>query len=131
MPWKNETTGGFTRAKASWLPVDPRHRPLAADVQDALNGSTLAIARKLIAIRRASPALSGGSFRVVEAKGGQLLFEREGGGERLLCVFNVTTEAVTRAVDGAAPSVVWASDAVLSGKQLMMEPFGAAILKLS
>src|SRR5690606_3712587 len=130
-PWKNETAGGFTRAKTPWLPVDPRHRPLAADVQGAQNGSTLSTSRKLIAIRKASPALTEGSFRVVEAREGQLVFEREGDGERLLCVFNVTPRAVTRTIGHDVASVTWASDAVLTGKQLVMEPFGSAILKLS
>ncbi len=131
MPWKNETAGGFTRAKTPWLPVDPRHRPLAADVQDKLEQSTLATARKLIALRRASPALSAGSFRVLEAKDGQFVFERGATGQRLLCVFNTTPHAVQRNIDPGLPSVVWASDAMLSGKKLAMEPFGSAILKLS
>ena len=100
-------------------------------MQGAQNGSTLSTSRKLIAIRRASAALKEGSFRVVEAREGQLVFERKGDGERLLCVFNVTPRAVTRAIGHDAASVTWASDAVLTGKQLVMEPFGSAILKLS
>jgi glycosidase len=61
---------------------------------------------------------------------GVLVFARGGPTEALLCVFNFTALPVTREIDGI-PSVLWASDAVLAGGSLMMEPFGSAILKLS
>lgn len=131
MPWKNETNAGFTKAKEPWLPVDPRHRPLAAEVQDKLEQSTLHTARTLIALRHASQALSGGSFKVIDTTGKHFAFERQSDSERVLCIFNFTAEPMTREIEQGVPSVLWASDAVLSGGKLMMEPFGSAILKLS
>jgi alpha-glucosidase len=131
MPWKNVVNAGFTRAKEPWLPVDPRHKPLGAEMQDALDESTLGETRALIALRRAQPALSRGSFRVLEAKDGQFSFERTAGVERLWCTFNFTGQPQTRAVPSGLPTVLWASDAVLAGARLNMAPFGSAILKLS
>ena len=131
MPWKNETNAGFTRAKEPWLPVDPRHRPLAAEVQDKLEQATLHTARKLIALRKASPALMTGAFKVIDATGEHFVFERAAGDERVLCIFNFTAQPAARAMGQGIPTILWANDAVLSGGKLMMEPFGSAILKLS
>jgi alpha-glucosidase len=130
MPWKGEEKAGFTRAAEPWLPIDPRHRILAAETQDGLAASTLHTTRKLIALRQGSAALREGAFRVTEAADGQLTFEREAGAERIVCTFNFTGKPATRSFTGLAPNVVWSADAVLVGKQLVMEPFGSAILKL-
>jgi alpha-glucosidase len=130
IPWKNAISGGFTRAKDAWLPVDPRHRPLAVETQDGLEQSTLITARKLIALRRNSLALTRGGFRVLEAGNGQLAFERQDGAERVLCAFNLSAKPASRKI-GGLPAVLWTADAALTGSQLVMEPFGAAILKLS
>ncbi len=46
----------------------------------------------------------------------------------MLCVFNLTSAAVTRPCGLA--KVAWAADAVLASGKLHMEPFGSAILKL-
>jgi alpha-glucosidase len=130
MPWKDEKGAGFTKAKEPWLPVDARHRPLAVETQDKLEQSTLHTARKLVALRQESTALKSGSFRVLDTEGEQLVFERRSAGERVLCIFNFTSQPFSRDVDVGIPSVLWASDAVLSAGQLVMEPFGSAILRL-
>jgi alpha-glucosidase len=130
MPWKNAINGGFTRAKEPWLPVEVRHRPLAAETQDGLEQSMLVTARKLIALRRSSQALMRGGFNVVSATGSLLAFERQFENERLLCLFNMSGQPANRKVEGA-PNVLWSSDAALAGGQVVMEPFGSAILKLA
>ncbi|HEX5008618.1 MAG TPA: alpha-glucosidase [Hyphomonadaceae bacterium] len=130
-PWKEEANGGFTRAKEPWLPVDNRQRALAAGKQEALTESTLHTARKLIALRRAQPALARGAFKVLEAKDGQLSFERTAGAERIWCTFNFTNRQQTRAIPPGLPQVLWSAETVHNGGKLVMEPYGAAILKLS
>jgi alpha-glucosidase len=130
MPWRDAPTAGFTKAKTPWLPVDPRHRPLAADVQDPIKGSTLGVTRTLIATRKASAALTRGSFRVLEAADGQLVFERVEGEERVWCAFNLTDQPRERTAPGDKPTVLWTWDAALAGSKLAMEPFSAAIVRV-
>jgi alpha-glucosidase len=129
MPWKDETLAGFTRAKEPWLPVDARQRVLAAEKQEKLAESALHTTRRLIALRKASAALSAGSFRVVEAANGHLVFERERAGERVQCVFNFTAGESTRSYV-AKPGLIWAEDAVLAGSTLMLPPYSAAWLTI-
>jgi alpha-glucosidase len=90
MPWtKGSAHAGFSPVEP-WLPVDPRHHGLAVDVQLADPSSTLAFARRMIALRKAQPALRTGTMRFLDAPPEVLAFEREESGQRLLCVFNLS-----------------------------------------
>jgi alpha-glucosidase len=60
----------------------------------------LNVTRRLVARRKAHPALTRGDMRLVDGAAGLLCFERALGGERLLCVFNLGE----RAVDWTAPA---------------------------
>jgi alpha-glucosidase len=50
--------------------------------------SFLELTKKLVAVRRASPALRTGSYGSMEAKGDVLVFERHAGDDRSLVVLN-------------------------------------------
>ncbi|MDP1546336.1 MAG: DUF3459 domain-containing protein, partial [Anaerolineales bacterium] len=89
MPWERHThEAGFTAA-TPWLPIPDYHRERAVDVQQADGNSVLAHARAVVALRKAHPALKRGSIRFLDAGEPVLAFEREGEGEKLLCVFNL------------------------------------------
>jgi alpha-glucosidase len=130
MPWKDEIMAGFTKGKDAWLPVDARQRVLAVEKQEKLAESMLHTTRALVALRKGSAALSRGGFRVIEAQGSLLVFEREAEGERVRCAFNFGTGDVTLDV-GGKPDVLWAHEAVASGNKLVMPGYSAAWLKLA
>ncbi|MFS2111524.1 alpha-amylase family glycosyl hydrolase [Sphingomonas sp. Sphisp140] len=89
MPWEADAPQlGFTSGKP-WLPVGPNHARLAIDAQNADAGSLLAWTRQVLALRNGSPALRTGDIAFLDTPGGLLAFEREGEGERLLCLFNL------------------------------------------
>jgi len=94
MPWTaDDRFAGFSTVEP-WLPVDPRHRVLAVEAQERDPKSTLHLARRLIALRRDHPALRVGAMTMLEGPDDLVLFRREGGGEILLCVFNLGHETV-------------------------------------
>jgi len=130
IPWKDENLAGFTKAKEAWLPIDARQRMLAVDKQEKLAESMLHTTRALIALRKKSPALTDGSFRVVHVADNLLVFDREQNGERIQCVFNFAASETSRPYD-VMPGVLWTSDPVFSGSTLILPPFSAAILKLA
>lgn len=100
MPWAASAPyAGFSSVEP-WLPVDPRHAPLAVDAQEADPRSMLNVTRRLIAARKAHPALSRGALKMLDAPEGVVAFERSLDGETLLCVFNLGHVAV----DWTAPS---------------------------
>ncbi|MFZ5610338.1 MAG: alpha-glucosidase family protein [Pseudomonadota bacterium] len=93
MPWRAASAqAGFSTA-APWLPVDPRHIALAVDRQARDSGSTLAMTRRLIALRRRHIALRLGDIHFLNAPEPVVAFERRHQAERLLCVFNLSDAA--------------------------------------
>lgn len=101
MPWRSDAAhAGFSTAEP-WLPVDPRHPPLAVDRQEADPGSLLHLTRRLIALRQAEPALRRGALRFLDAPDSILAFERALGDDVLTCVFNPGHETVAWTPDGS------------------------------
>lgn len=107
MPWARLAKhGGFSAARETWLPFAEEHRPRAVDVQERDTDSILNFARRVIAFRKASPALQSDGFRPLKTKGGLIAFERFTGKNRLLCVFNFGDKPARMAVpEGAVPDV--------------------------
>ena len=102
LPWRaNAPHAGFSTMEP-WLPVDPRHPPLAVDRQDAHPASMLTLTRRLIAMRKREPALRLGSLRFLDAPAPLLAFERSHGGDTLTCVFNLGHEPAVWRSTGAA-----------------------------
>ena len=91
MQWDASPGAGFTTG-SPWLPLsaDWRERNVAA--LDRAPDSILGLHRRLIAARRASPALNMGAFREIRASDGVLIYERGLGGERLVVALNLTHE---------------------------------------
>ncbi len=95
MVWEsNGTYGGFSSGKP-WLPVSQDHIARAANREDVDQSSVLAHYRRMIAFRKAHPALVSGSIRFVETPDDVLGFIREGGGEKILALFNLGSAPVT------------------------------------
>lgn len=91
-PWEGDApNAGFTDADP-WLPVPQAHRAFAADRQAGDEASVLSAYRRLIAFRRAHPALVKGALRLEEAPDGLVVFTREHANVRLLCAFNLSDE---------------------------------------
>jgi alpha-glucosidase len=95
MPWTAGVLNAGFSAVEPWLPVDPEHLPLAVDAQEADPASTLHVARRLIALRRAYPALRTGAISFVDTNSPLLIFQRGEGATALLLAFNLGHEAVT------------------------------------
>jgi alpha-glucosidase len=99
-PWQcGAAHGGFSRAQRTWLPADPAQAPLAVDRQLADPSSMLHLTRRLLALRRAHPALRLGDLHALVAEGEVLVLRRrhEAAGEReaLLLAFNLGAAEAT------------------------------------
>jgi len=127
MPWTADDAGaGFTTG-APWLPIDPAHRRLAADLQEADAGSMLAFVRRWLAFRRAHAALKHGDIRFLDLSGEVLGFDRTDGAETLRLIFNLGD------ADAAVPleegwTEAFSIGAALSGGALALPIGTAAVL---
>ena len=96
MVWQaNAPMGGFTTAQRAWLPVPADHLLKAPDIQEKQNDSLLHHYRATLSFRKQHPALVKGTIATLDAPDGVLLFTREGSGERLLCVYNMSENAIS------------------------------------
>lgn len=91
MAWDDSAELGFSD-RPGWLPVDPAHAARSVARQDEDPKSPLNHCRRLIALRRATPALRLGDFDVVESDSTGITFWRGLNGQRILCSFNFTDE---------------------------------------
>ncbi len=102
MQWNGDAGHGFTDAAATpWLPfgLDAATRHVAAQREDPT--SLWCLYRDLLAMRRASPAVSHGSLRLLDSAADVVAFARQHGDERVLVVANLGDAAVTHRVDDA------------------------------
>ncbi|MBY3052807.1 MULTISPECIES: alpha-glucosidase [Rhizobium] len=94
MVWDSQVAqGGFSTVKP-WLPVPVEHILRAVSVQLGDETSVLEHYRRFIAFRKLHPAFAKGEIEFEETQGDSLVFTREYGNEKLLCIFNMSpTEA--------------------------------------
>jgi alpha-glucosidase len=92
MQWDSGQHAGFTEGEP-WLPVAPDYREYNVEAERDDPASMLALYRQLIALRKASPALSVGSYADVPSDALDVFsYMREHNGERVLVVLNFSHE---------------------------------------
>lgn len=88
MAWDGSANAGFSPAEP-WLPLHPDWRTRNVAAQAADPDSMLHLYRRLLAVRRASPALSLGTLAMLPADEEVLAFERRHGDERVMVILNM------------------------------------------
>jgi alpha-glucosidase len=90
MQWDASPNAGFCPAGVEpWLPVSADYATRNVAAQSTDPTSILTLYRRLLALRRASPALFGGSYRPLDGVSGDcFVYLRENGGERKLVALN-------------------------------------------
>jgi alpha-glucosidase len=122
IPWDATPSHGWAGADP-WLPWPPHADTVNLACEDADPESVLALYRRLLAARRASPALSVGSFRFVHPEqSGALVWERVSGDDRRVVVVNMDDTPATVEVPDGQWAVEVASDGNGEGA-----PFGGLV----
>ena len=93
MPWDDTAQAGFTTGQP-WLPIADSHRTHTVAMQDANSASTLNATRTFLRWRKSLPALQFGDITFLEAPEPVLAFTRGIAAQRLLVVFNLSSQAV-------------------------------------
>ena len=93
MQWTAGPNAGFCPADTKpWLPIAQDHDRNNVATQRDDPASPLTLHRRLLALRRATPALATGSYAPVPATGDALAYLREGEGRRFLVALNLGHE---------------------------------------
>ncbi len=104
MPWDASPGAGFTSGEP-WLPLNPDWSTRNVAAQETDPSSLLALYRRLLALRRAEPALAVGDFALLDSPDGLLAYRRTAVGRELTILLNMTHEDI--AMD-------WRGDPLLS-----------------
>ncbi|HJT41656.1 MAG TPA: alpha-amylase family glycosyl hydrolase [Sphingobium sp.] len=126
LPWEaSASEAGFTSA-IPWLPLGEENLGRAVNAQEADPDSLLNFTRAMLALRKANPALRHGALALLLADEARLVFRRVADGQALICVFNLSTQAVEWP-EGVADegNVLAAVNGADIGK---LPPFGAILI---
>jgi alpha-glucosidase len=91
MQWESSPNAGFTTG-TPWLPIAADYQTVNVSVQREDPASMLTLYRRLIALRRTTPALAVGSYVGLEPRGNVLAYVREHAGQRVLVVLNLSSQ---------------------------------------
>ena len=98
MVWlADNLNGGFSDTRP-WLPVAVEHLRMAVGQQEDDPDSMLAFYRRMLAWRKARPALAKGGFAIGETSDSFISYVRADGGEAVFCAFNLGAEPVAAAL---------------------------------
>jgi alpha-glucosidase len=126
IPWDN--TPGHGWPSDPWLPFPPRPDARNAETLKSDENSVLHLYRRLLAIRRALPALHRGDFGWIEAADGVLAYRRSHGGRAASVTINTTDAEQPNPLPAALVTV--ATDRSLEGgpAPVVLAPYSALIL---
>ncbi|HEX8421964.1 MAG TPA: alpha-glucosidase, partial [Pyrinomonadaceae bacterium] len=140
MQWDASAHAGFTTG-APWLPVPPsaRTRNVVAQAKDS--SSLLNFYKRIIRLRRQSPALLDGDYAAVGADPHVYAYLRRAAGQTMLVALNMSAEPRTLQLDDAAlgktstlrvrlSNQARGSERV-SGRALQLAPYEAVVLELT
>ncbi|WP_374572443.1 alpha-amylase family glycosyl hydrolase [Phenylobacterium sp.] len=135
MPWSHAApNAGFSSAKDPWLPVDPRHRTLAVDLQEGREDSTLEFVRRFLALRRRRPELQlgKGDFldRARRPPSNVLAFARQHEDRRTVCLFELAGRETRVPFEGVCDLIDAGMGGRLEAGEVVLPPFGAAFLSM-
>jgi alpha-glucosidase len=99
MQWSEEPNAGFTTGKP-WLPIAPDAGEVNVHVETDDPRSMLTLHRRLLALRRETPALISGGYAAVRRDDGVLVYAREVEGGRVTVALNFTKEPRTIEMQG-------------------------------
>ncbi len=105
MQWDASPSAGFT-VGAPWLPVSADFAAVNVAAQRDDPRSMLSLHRRLLALRRAEPALAVGKYAPVEAEGDLLAWTREAEGARFLVALNLGSSPASLPFEGEGEIVL-------------------------
>jgi alpha-glucosidase len=107
MPWRSGAGGGFTTGRP-WLPLPPDLAARNVERQSEDPDSVLEMYRRLLSLRRSTPALQRGSQVLLDVGDGNVLaYLREADGRSVAVLLNFGTRSASAVLPHATPAQAW------------------------
>ena len=133
MQWDRGSSAGFSTG-TPWLPLPDDYATINVAAEEGDPASILTLYRRLIALRRAAPALVAGAYVPVSAVDDLFLYRREGADGRYLIALNLGHQPREVVLDGAgrvALSTHLDREGDAAGATLALRPDEGVIVALS
>jgi alpha-glucosidase len=128
MQWNNDTNAGFSRRKP-WLPVHENYMFRNVEAQESNPDSLYNFTKKIIKLRKATPALQHGDFEPVDQLPRQVLaFERILGDEHILVLLNFKNQDLEFSLEQGSWQSLIKPDQTFK-TSLHLKPYQVDILK--
>ncbi|HRO11903.1 alpha-amylase family glycosyl hydrolase [Amaricoccus sp.] len=127
MPWLADNSyAGFSDVRP-WLPVAPEHVLRAVSVQEGEPESMLNFYRRMLAWRKARPALAKGGFALQETSDSLISYVRTLGAESVFCAFNLGPDPIVATLPEGAWRMIEDTGfaGAIVGRQVELPPFQA------
>jgi alpha-glucosidase len=132
MQWDASANAGFCPAGVQpYLPVAAGFDARNVAAQEGDDDSALGLYRRLLALRRSSPAVAGGRFRMLEAGDRHLVFERTLDAERVIVAVNLggSEEVVTLPPGRVLVATDRTRESAEVGDQVAIAPHEAFVMR--
>jgi alpha-glucosidase len=134
MQWDTSPNAGFCPPGVTpWLPVADDHEQVNVAVERDDDASVLLMIRRLLEVRRATPALSMGSYhRITDAPEGCMSYVREHDGKRVAVVLNFANDPVSVDLPSEATDVLFLTRRrpECAGRTVRLEGREGAVIEL-
>ncbi|MEL6529849.1 MAG: alpha-glucosidase [Pseudomonadota bacterium] len=127
MPWSSsEPQAGFSSANRTWLKVDPAQAARSVQAQTDEPSSVVNYTRELLGLRASLSAMVTGSSTLLDTPEEIVAFVRDAGGDRVLCVFNLSDDVAQWSPPAEFQSAtIVASEAMVAERQDVPELLAA------
>ena len=130
LAWDASPSAGFSSAapEALWLPLHDGHETINVAIERDDPASLLHLYRRLLALRRASPALHAGSYRPLDSPEAVFAFERRSGCDLAVIALNLSDEPAAPPRTEGAWDVALSSHPDATRPAAPLRPFEGRIL---
>jgi len=128
MQWDNSAYAGFSTVQP-WLPVHPDYHQRNVAAQNLDPNSLLNITRKLIALRKACPALRQGELIPWKSPKGTLAYLRRAGGQSILVALNFSARPSTIDLPENAWKLIHPDEGSVPGRTFLLPPHGIGLFQ--
>jgi glycosidase len=133
MQWRNAPQAGFTEGLTTWLQVNPNYKSINVEAQQNDPGSVLNYYKKLLRLRKQTPALIDGEYVDLRPRCNRIwAYLRQNTDRSLLIINNFTREAQRYEIPNAfvnAPCLIGNyADIPAISERIVLRPFEALVV---
>lgn len=135
--WNNTANAGFTTG-TPWIKVNPNYTTVNVAAEEQNPNSELAYFKKIVALRKASPVLVYGAYKVFDIENPNVYcYKRSNGKDNMLVVLNFSNKAISYSLDKSINTLSAKilinnySKAEINGNQINLMPWQAVVYKIN